>query len=1243
MRKFFILSLNLVLVLTLLGTLPASAQGPQPPHRRPISVSVSHPPEQVQVDEDDWKKTLPIETSSAPVDEISAQSVTMGASGTSFRQLGTIAGVPYEPYIAHDYLLNGPNGMVIVGTDLYVVEERGARLLKFDITTIDDPETATLAIGYAGIQFAHDDYLSWPRDVALDAGGNIWVAMNGSAIKKFDAAGDWVLTMPDTNPWEWGTDNYHFRNLNGLSFGPGGYLYAVDRDNHRVQVYDVSGSAPDYYATIGESEVQHWDNDGFNYPSQIAFDSSDRMYVLDSDNFRVQRCESSAPWEAWTCTTAFGETGVWTDDPADLTHLYWANGFGMKSDILYIADGGNSRILECDTNVVSLPFSCSLYVDTTIDPDSDFAWAADVAVDGSGKVYVSDYHNHRIQVFYDGGSGAVYQDTIGEKLVPYEFDDERLNNPFGIAVATDGSIYVNESNGYRLIKLDAAGNQVWTVGEAGIWGYDNDHLGNWWGGDFGNPAIAASGRIYFPDTANDRVQIFNPDGTYYDTLGSWGTGNYEFQCPAGIAIHPTNGDIYVTDHCNQRIQVFTAAHVYKGTIGMLGSQGSDNWRFNNPRGVAVDKNSNVYVADSDNHRVQKCVLVTGGYTCSTFVGIEDNVNDDFSHLHPLSVVVDATGRVYVADEWNNRIQVFDSSGAYLTTIAGDWGSMDGQMTGPRGVAVDANGNVYVAEGEDNFRIQKFALGTPGWKQVNINGFGIKENNWIPALAPFGDYLYAGTGNGQIWRSSNGTTWQPVVGNGFDGSGQWMDVLFVFNNQLYAGTANDWDGGQLWRSSDGLNWEVVTPVGFDGAKNQEIMQLATYGNQLYMATWAWYGDGLELWHSPSGDSDDWTQIATGGLDDTGNETLLSLQSFGGYLYASTFNMDTGVEIWRSDTGGTGTWTQVNDDGFGDGGNYEGVLAVLNGYLYAATSHALGDSAQIWRCQVCDGSDWTQVSDPFGNPDVNRSTGLKALNGELFLATAEKCGDGCDKGIKVYRSTNGTTWTESASDGFGNKNNFRTYRSNGMATFNEQIYIGTGNWANGAQIWRATVNGTATFYSSAAQDGWILESSENSNKGGSLNATGTTFILGDNATKRQYRSILSFDTSSLPDQAVIDSVTLRIKKSGKPVGKNPFAVLGKLKADIRKGWFGTSSKLVLSDFQAKPTAASVGIFGKVPSGGWYTAPLNAKGRAKINKTGLTQFRLYFSIDDNNDTVADYMKFLSGNSGTGKPELIINYTLR
>jgi predicted outer membrane repeat protein len=186
-------------------------------------------------------------------------------------------------------------------------------------------------------------------------------------------------------------------------------------------------------------------------------------------------------------------------------------------------------------------------------------------------------------------------------------------------------------------------------------------------------------------------------------------------------------------------------------------------------------------------------------------------------------------------------------------------------------------------------------------------------------------------------------------------------------------------------------------------------------------------------------------------------------------------------------------------------------------------------------------------------------------------------------------------------------------------------------------------TVTLRSTGTLDGWLLESGENTLKGGTMDVKATTLRLGDDVAKKQYRSILSFATgAALPDTAVITKVTLKVKRQGIVGGGNPVSLFKGFMVDIRKGTFGISV-LQLTDWQT-PASKSYGPFNTAVAGGWYTIDLTA-GKAYINPlgafSGLTQFRLGFKIDDNNDGVANYLSLYSGNApAASQPLLILQY---
>ena len=182
-------------------------------------------------------------------------------------------------------------------------------------------------------------------------------------------------------------------------------------------------------------------------------------------------------------------------------------------------------------------------------------------------------------------------------------------------------------------------------------------------------------------------------------------------------------------------------------------------------------------------------------------------------------------------------------------------------------------------------------------------------------------------------------------------------------------------------------------------------------------------------------------------------------------------------------------------------------------------------------------------------------------------------------------------------------------------------------------------TVTFTSNPTYDGWLLESGENTNVGGTLDKGTTTFNVGDDPKDKQYRGILSFNTSALPDNAVIVSVQLKVKRQG-IVGTDPFGTHGNLLSEIRSGSFSNNIALQTGDFSA-PASSTIRDQFVGLTFTWYGAQLSDANLLLVNKTATTQFRLSFSKDDNDDLSADYIKFYSGNStSTNVPQLVVSY---
>ena len=184
-------------------------------------------------------------------------------------------------------------------------------------------------------------------------------------------------------------------------------------------------------------------------------------------------------------------------------------------------------------------------------------------------------------------------------------------------------------------------------------------------------------------------------------------------------------------------------------------------------------------------------------------------------------------------------------------------------------------------------------------------------------------------------------------------------------------------------------------------------------------------------------------------------------------------------------------------------------------------------------------------------------------------------------------------------------------------------------------------SVTFISEAANDGTILESYQNSGVGGTLDGFATTINVGDNSGNRQYRSILSFHTGFIPNNAVITSAQLKIRLQS-VVGTDPFTSgFGNLLVDIHSGYFGNSIGLELADFSAPASLSTYQEHISAITYNWYGVNLSAANLGLIRQNGWTQFRLRFALATNNNRIADYDKFYSGNAPTGyQPQLIVTY---
>ncbi len=210
---------------------------------------------------------------------------------------------------------------------------------------------------------------------------------------------------------------------------------------------------------------------------------------------------------------------------------------------------------------------------------------------------------------------------------------------------------------------------------------------------------------------------------FLDEWGGPGSGPGRFAFPASVAVD-AGGTVYVADSENDRIQTFTEAGRH---LGEWGASGSGPGELATPEAVAVDASGDVYVADKGNHRIEK-FSATGAYLAEW--GGEGSGPGQLEA--PEDIALDAAGNLYVADAGNDRIEEFTPGGAPITRWGGS-GTAAGRLNSPDGVDVGPAGAVYVAD-SGNDRVQKFTAGGAFLAKWGRTGDGPGEFDFPVAVA-----------------------------------------------------------------------------------------------------------------------------------------------------------------------------------------------------------------------------------------------------------------------------------------------------------------------------------------------------------------------------------------------------------------------------------------------------------------------------------------------------------------------------
>ena len=589
-----------------------------------------------------------------------------------------------------------------------------------DITTI-------VGNSYGDTGLATQAYLGSPWGVALDSSGNIYVSDIGlHRVRRIDAETGIITTLAgqdyffgggaDGGDGEAAADAY-LHTPSGLTVDAVGNVYIADSGNHRVRRIDAATGIITSVAGNGTNNDLGFGGGGFSgdggpatdaqldSPEAATLDAAGNLYIADTGNDRIRKVDATTG----TITTIAG-TGTYG----------------------YSGDGGpasNARLRS----------------------------PQNVAIDAAGRLYITDSGNNRIRRIDTSGTitTVVGTGTAGDSGDGGPATAAKLNGPRRVIVDAAGNLYITDTGNNRIRRVDATTGTITTIAGTGASGYSGD----------GAPATTAelaipvgvssdaAGNLYIADSGNYRIRKVdastgtittiagNPGGLYFSGDGGPASGA-TLNSPYASTFDG-QGNLYISDTGNNRVRRVDAT---TGTITTIAGTGSTSYNGDNlpatdadlnyPTGLVIDMAGNLYIADTNNHRVRRVDATTG--TITTIAGTGDYAfggdngpATDADLNYPTGLVIDTAGNLYIADTYNHRIRRVDATTGTITTIAGtgdyayggDNGpASDADLAAPGGLALDPGGNLYIAD-TYNYRIRKVDATTGTITTIAGGGFG----------------------------------------------------------------------------------------------------------------------------------------------------------------------------------------------------------------------------------------------------------------------------------------------------------------------------------------------------------------------------------------------------------------------------------------------------------------------------------------------------------------------------------------
>jgi sugar lactone lactonase YvrE len=586
-----------------------------------------------------------------------------------------------------------------------------------------------------------------PLGIAFDGAGNLYIADAGSCrIRKVSAgvittvAGDGLCfyggdggsaTSASLNPRDVAVDD------------SGTNIYIADTGNCRIRrvnsgtISTYAGNGTCAYAGDGGTAT----NASFYAPVDVATNGSGDVFIADEYACRIRQVSNgtiATVAGSATCGTA-GDGGPATSASIDLPR-----GVGIDAEgSIYIADTGNCRVRKVSggtmTAFAGAGGACVFSGDGGPATSAYLSYPQDVAADNLGAVYIADTYNCSVRKVVSGTittvAGTGFCTFGGDGLPP---TDASLNNPAAVAVDGTGRVYISDSDNCRVRVVD--NGIISTVAGSGYCAYFGDGGTATRAGLYNPQGIAVDDSgLYIADIYSCRIRrvsagiitTFAGNGSCISAGDGGPATSAGLSYPKAVAI--AAGVLYIAEGCRIReVSGGTITTVAgNGSCGFSGDGGPAIAAGTYAEGVAVDGSGNMYIADKENCRVRKVsagIISTAAGNGTCWSSGDGGPPTNASLFWPVGLAVDSGGDLYIAE--SNTCVVRRVLGGTISTVAGQgcgFGGDGGEattamMSDPLGLAVTPGGELYIAD-TGNDRVRLVGVLPPRDHKTDANGDG----------------------------------------------------------------------------------------------------------------------------------------------------------------------------------------------------------------------------------------------------------------------------------------------------------------------------------------------------------------------------------------------------------------------------------------------------------------------------------------------------------------------------------------